>query len=292
MSGETILVTGATGNQGGAAARSLLRSGGSVRALTRSPEGAPARELAGLGVEVVTGDLDDDESVARAVEGASGVFGVQNFWEHGAEGEVRQGSALIDAAKRAGVRRFVYSSVGGADREHGLSHFASKWAIENHLRDSGIPATIVRPVFLMENLNAPHYRGAILGGTLALALQPEVKLQLIACSDIGDFAAAAFTDPELFAGEAVEFAGDELTGPELAEQLGHAIRRPVRFVTAPIERIRAMKAEVAEMFEWLNEDGYRADLASLRELMPGLRTFADWLRETDWAHAAAESAGK
>jgi uncharacterized protein YbjT (DUF2867 family) len=289
MAGEPILVTGATGNQGGAVARRLLRAGWKVRALTRSPDGDAAGRLAAEGAEIVQGDLDDAGSLSRAIDGAYGVFSVQNYWEHGHDAEVRQGKALADAAAAAGTRHVVYSSVGCAERATGLGHFESKWEIEGHIRALGLPATVVRPVFLMENFEAPRYRTAILGGTLALGLQPDVRLQLVACEDVGAFVERAFGEPDAFVGEALELAGDELTGPELAAAFTRVIGRPIRFVTAPPERLRAMNPEVAEMFEWLNAGGYQADLASLRGLLPDLLGFEAWLRQTGWEALAAEA---
>src|ERR687898_335825 len=101
--GRLILVSGATGQQGGAVARSLLGRGFGVRALTRNPEKPEARELAGLGAEVASGDLEDRSSIERVLDGVHGVFSVQQFWESGVEGETRQGMKLTDAAKAAGV---------------------------------------------------------------------------------------------------------------------------------------------------------------------------------------------
>ena len=292
MADRVVLVTGSTGNQGGAVARRLLETGWPVRALTRSPDGERARQLRELGAEVVGGDLDDAESVARAVAGAYGVFSVQNFWEHGAEAEVRQGTTLADAAHRAGVEHFVYSSVGGTDRGVGLSHFGSKGQIEEHLRTLGLPATIVRPVFLMENFNGPQYRPAILGGTLAFGIQPGRTLQLVACADVAHYTERALANRDEFVGEAVELAGDERTADEHAVAFTQVIGRPVRYVPVPLERVRAMKAEVGEMFAWMNEEGYQADVEALRRRFPELLTFEEWLRRTGWEGADAEAAGR
>ncbi len=118
-----MLVTGATGKQGSAVARHLLKRGFRVRAITRDPKKEPARALAEQGVEVRRGDLDEPESLKPALTGAYGVFSVQNFWETGYEREVRQGIALADAAKTAGVRHFIYSTVASAHRKTGLPHF-------------------------------------------------------------------------------------------------------------------------------------------------------------------------
>ena len=160
---RTVLVCGSTGRQGGAVSRRLLRDGWEVHALTRRPDAAPARALARAGARVVTGDLDDPGSLRRALDGVGTVFGVTEFWEHGLAAELRQGRGLIDAARQAGVERFVFSSVGATERTEGLgiSHFDAKRAIEAHLRASGLDWTIVRPVTFFENFVSPRYRRAI-----------------------------------------------------------------------------------------------------------------------------------
>jgi uncharacterized protein YbjT (DUF2867 family) len=146
-----ILVCGATGKQGGAVARSLLDRGFQVRGLTRNPQKPAAQALADQGAEVVQGDMEERSSMERALEGAYGIFSVQNFWETGYDREVQQGKTVADAAKAAGVEHFVYSSVGSAHRQTGLSHFESKWEVENHMRELDLRYTILRPVFFMQN---------------------------------------------------------------------------------------------------------------------------------------------
>ncbi len=280
---KTIAVSGATGNQGGAVARKLLEAGGwRVRALTRSPEQPAARALAARGAEVVTADLDDHHSLVLALQGADGAFSVQNFWKVGFDREVYQGKTFADAARAAGVKHLVYSSVGGADRNTGLSHFESKWQIENHLRVLGLPHTILRPVFWMDNLNGSPYRDSLLEGTLAMGLLPTTTLQMVALDDIGAFAAMAFSRPQQFIGQAIEIAGDELTMPQAAEILGSVIGRPVRFVELSLEDVIRANEEWGRMLEWFNQHGYRADIPALRSLHPGLMSFAQWLRHTGW----------
>src|SRR5215204_4627383 len=146
-----IVVCGATGKQGGAVARSLLERGFQVRALTRNPQKQEAQALADQGAEVAQGDMEDRSSMERSLEGAYGIFSVQNFWETGYDGEVQQGKTVADAAKAAGVEHLVYSSVGSAHRQTGIPHFESKWEVENHVREIGLPYTILRPVFFMQN---------------------------------------------------------------------------------------------------------------------------------------------
>src|SRR5262245_45474930 len=142
---KTVLVTGATGRQGGAVIRHMLPKGWKLRALTRNPDGPAAQDLADQGVEVMRGDLEDPTSLERAVRGVYGVYSVQDFWTVGAKREVQQGKNMADAAKKFGVEHFVYSSVGGAERNSGIDHWESKWEVEKHIRKLGLPATIIRP---------------------------------------------------------------------------------------------------------------------------------------------------
>ncbi|MBA2712859.1 MAG: NmrA/HSCARG family protein, partial [Rubrobacteraceae bacterium] len=209
--GRVILVSGATGQQGGAVARSLLERGFAVRALTRNPDKPEARESADLGAEVVGGDLEDRSSIEQVLDGVYGVFSVQQFGEVGIEGEIRQGVQLADAAKAAGVEHYVYSSVGSAHRETGIPHFESKFEVEEHVRASGVPYTVLRPVFFMQNWE--FMWEPILGGTLPQPLDPDRPFQMVAVEDIGVFAAMAFGDPETWIGREVDLAGDELTMP-------------------------------------------------------------------------------
>ncbi len=292
--GKIIAVQGATGRQGGAVARHLLKDGWLVRALTRDPNKEAARTLANLGAEVVRADNDDRASLEAALRGVYGAFAVQNFWLPGvgAEGEVRQGRQIADLARQADVLHFVYSSVGGAERHSGLAHFESKWQIEEYIRSLGLPATILRPVNFMDNID--WSRPAILAGSFpGAALRPDRTLQLIAVDDIGAFAAIAFDNPQEWIGKAVELAGDELTEAQRAEILSRVVGRPVR-VIAPQDRPgldEAAKAEQRRMREWFNDAGYQADIPALREIYPRLHTFEEWLRESGWEHAAA-SEGK
>lgn len=279
-SDKTIVVTGATGQQGGAAARHLLDQGWRVRALTRDPESAAAQALAAAGAEVVSGNMNDRASLDQAFAGAYGVFSVQNFWlpDVGAAGEVRQGKIVADAARAAGVSHFVYTSVGGAERQTGLSHFDSKWQIEEYVRSLGLPSTILRPVFFMENLTSPMMGPR--DGVLANALKPSTSLQMIAVDDIGFFAALAFGRPQEFVGKAIELAGDSLTMPQVAEAMTRATGQPVSFFEVPLEQVASFSQETADMMAWFNDHGYEADIAALRRQHPGLQTFETFLRKT------------
>ncbi|WP_154677318.1 NmrA family NAD(P)-binding protein [Parafrankia discariae] len=277
---KVILVTGATGKQGGAAAARLLADGWRVRALTRDPASGAARRLAAAGAQVVEGDLDDRGSLDAAVEGVHGVFSVQQ----GALGappvpfddEVRRGRHVADAAAAARVRHLVYASVAGVERGGGGRAFASKWAIEEHIRRVGIPATILRPVSFMENYADPAF--GVQTGTLATPFAPDVPEQLIALEDIGAFVALAFADPARYSGTAVSIAGDALRPGQTAEALSLATGRDIRYLHVPVEVVRGQSEEVADVASFLNDrGGYGVDIAATRARYPGLTSFGTWL---------------
>lgn len=284
-----ILVTGATGRQGGAVARYLLKSGWQVRALVRDPNKPAARDLALQGVEIAQGDLDEPEGVRKAMEGCYGVFSVQSL-ETGVEGEIRQGRMMGDLAKEADVQHFVYSSVGSADRETGIPHFDSKFQIEEHLKGLELPVTILRPVFFYDNFSSPPFKESILSGTLALPMRPDRSLQMIAVEDIGGLAALAFNRPGQFIGKAMDIAGDEMSMPLAAEILSSVVGKDVRFVEVPLSEAEKQSPEMAKMFQWFNEVGYNANIRSLRDIYPSLMSFETWLRMTGWEWFARRAA--
>jgi uncharacterized protein YbjT (DUF2867 family) len=277
---KPILVTGATGQQGGAVARVLLAKGQQVRVMTRHPE--KAASLAKAGAEVVQGDLTNQAILQMALRGVHGVFAMSTPFEEGMEAEVRQGTMLADAAKQAGITHYVYTSVGSAHRNTGIPHFESKWKVEQHIRQIGLPATILRPVWFMENFTTFAKPSA--EGVIMLPMKPARKLAMVALKDIGEFGAAAFLRPNDFIGQAIDLAGDELTMPETAAQLTHAMGRPIRFQEFPMEQAEAaMGHDLTTMFRWFNEVGYAIDLPALKEnfQMP-LTTFAEWIKTVDW----------
>ena len=284
---KIILVTGATGQQGGASARHLQARGWRVRALTRDPHTAAARALADSGVEVVQGDLNDRASLDRAIKGAYGVHSVQSYMPQDPTREVYQGKNLAEAASDAGVEHFVYSSVAGADQHAGTPEQDSKGEIEQHIRSSGLPATILRPTYIMDNYNnIPALRQGILGGSFMFPAPPETKLQFIAADDIGAFVAVALEDPKTFIGKALELAGDELTITQTVEVFSRVIGRPVQFIEMPLEQARSFDLNLAKVTEWIINEGFHADIPALRAMYPALMTLEDWLRKTGWEQGA------
>jgi uncharacterized protein YbjT (DUF2867 family) len=284
-SDKTVLVTGATGRQGGAVVRHLLPKGWQLRALTRNPSSSAARDLTSQGVEVVQGDLEAPASLERAAAGVYGVYSVQDFWAVGAKREVQQGKNLADAAKKARVGHFVYSSVGGAERNSGIDHWQSKWEIENHIRSLGLPATMLRPVAFMENYYIDQVEIGILKGKLADPIRADKPYQTVATDDIGAFVALAFERPKEFIGLALEIAGSELTNPQAAEVFSRVLGRPVKFRKLPMLVVRLfLGKELYQMFRWFNESGFKADIAGLRRQYPEvhLHTLEEWLRSEGW----------
>jgi uncharacterized protein YbjT (DUF2867 family) len=285
---KIILVLGATGQQGGATVRALASRGFSVRALTRDPDKPAARALVDRGATVVKGELEDSRSLQRAMDGVHGVFSVQTpFGPGGTERETREGIAVADAARDAGVEHLVYSSVGGAERNTGIPHFESKSLIEKHVRATGIHATILRPVFLMENFTGLGPREVDGQLVLRMALAPETRLQMIAVRDVGVFAALAFEGREGIAGQALEIAGDELAMTEVASTFAAATSRSVRYERQPLAELAARSAEMARMFGWFEAAGYQANIAALKRLNPALTTLAAWLAAGSWKPAGS-----
>ena len=284
-SDRIVLVTGATGRQGGAVIRNMLSKGWKLRALTRDASRPAARELARQGLDIVSGDLEDPVSLQQAVRGVYGVYSVQDFWAVGARREVLQGRNLADAAKKAGVAHFVYSSVGGAERNARIDHWQSKWEIEKHIRALGLPATMLRPAAFMENYYIDQVEISILKGKLLDPIRADKPYQTIAADDIGAFAALAFDRPKDFIGLELEIAGSELTNPEAAKVFGDVLGKPVKFRKLPMPMVRlVLGKEFYQMFRWFNDAGFSADIPGLRRRYPEvrLRTLEEWLREEGW----------
>ncbi|HEY5386279.1 MAG TPA: NmrA/HSCARG family protein [Thermoleophilia bacterium] len=283
---QTILVAGATGQQGGAVVRHLRDDGFAVRALTRDPDGDKARALRADGIEVAHGDLTDAATLGPALEGAYGVFSMATPFEQGMEAEVRQGTTLGDAAKAAGIQHYVYSSVGGAERQSGVPHFDTKWQVEEHLRALGLPLTIVRPVYFFENFGGwglqPNEGGQ--GYTLAMPLSPETTLQSVAVDDIGAAVAKAFATPAESAGRAFELAGDELSLAGYAAAISRDLGVPVGYFQVPWEAVKEQNEDIYLMYKYFEREGYQSDIAALRAEYPGLHTFAQWLAEGGLGH--------
>ncbi len=276
INNRTILVTGATGQSGGATARHLLTSGWQVRALTRDVTKPAAQVLRNAGAEVVQGDFSDEESLKNALSGVYGAYSVQ--LPHDLALEIEFGKRLANLAKSAGVEHFVYSSVGGAERKTGIPHFESKRRIEEHIEVLEIPYTILRPAYFMENLY--WKKSDIMNGKFKrIGLDENKTLQMIAANDIGGFSALAFDNPAEYLGQAIEIAGDELTENEIAEKIEQALNLPIEVVP---DQTPPPSTDIALMNAWFNDHGYEANIEKLRQALPDLLDLKTWLRTSNF----------
>ena len=278
---KLILVTGATGRQGGATARALRQRGFRVRALARDASKPAAETLRAEGIDTVEGDLNEPPSVRPHLAGVDGVFAALNFWEAGYDGEVRQGRGLIDSAQAANVSHFVYSSVASADRNTGIPHFDSKWEIERHLQASELPYTVLRPTSFMDDWE--DERASVAQGVIALPLDPKVPLQQIAVTDIAAFAAMAFEHPSDWIGRSIDLAGDDLPMLQVAEVFAKVTARAVRYERTSWEDSRKQFGDdLTTMFRFYDDTGTSADIPALRRLHPNFKTLQQYLISKDW----------
>ena len=285
---KIVLVIGASGNQGSAVVRALLRKGWRVRGLTRNLDKQEVQVLQNSGVEMVIGNMDNLTSLEEAMKGVYGVFSIQSLFKPGIgwmgdgfAGEVRQGKAVADAAKKMGIQHLVYSSVGGAERDSGLPHFECKWQIEQYIREIGLPATIIRPTVLMEMLNVS--RNMIISGDLpSFGLYPDKTIQLIATEDLGELVSIVFENPQQYIGQALEIAGDELTEGQMAAIFNKVTGQTVKATTQPISSGQKGAVEEGRTDTWFNTGGFIADIDALRIIYPELMDLETWLRKEGW----------
>jgi uncharacterized protein YbjT (DUF2867 family) len=274
-----VLVTGASGNQGGAVAEHLLRRGHRVRAFVRQSRSRRAQQLEALGAELAEGDYDHPDSVVAAATGMEGMFALGTPFEAGIAAEIQQGATLIQAAQEAGIQHFVYSSVASADRHTGIPHFESKHRVEERLKKSGLPYTIVGPTNFREN-----YLGEIddmaSTGVFSMPLAAEKRLQTICRDDLGAFVVHVLEAGSPLFGRRIDIASDQTTGPEMARAWEQAIGRPIRYVPGGVEEVMASDDDMSLMWAWFNRAGYSADIARLHREFPHVpwKSFADWAR--------------
>ena len=270
-----ILVTGATGQQGGSLARLLLQKKHKVYALTRNTQSSAAQDLSNKGANVVRGDLDDSDSLERAVKDVQSIFLMGTPFEDGTEGEIRRGKLMADIAKENKVEHLVYSSVANADKNTGIPHFESKYKIEQHIKSLRIPYTIIGPTFFMENLLGPGLEQ----GQLALPLSPSSILQQSALENIAEFSALVLEHRNSFLGKRIDIASDEVTGEQAAKILSNELGYRIRYVHVPLEQVRQANEDMARMYEWYERVGTGIDIASLHQKYPEV----NWITFKDWA---------
>jgi uncharacterized protein YbjT (DUF2867 family) len=285
-SSQTVLVTGATGRQGGSVARALLKKGFHVRAFTRNLCSPAAVELHEYGVELWEGNFEDVDTIEKAAKKVDAVYVMTTSFEAGPEAEVQQGKNVIDGVKKAGVKHIILSSVASANQSTGIPHFDSKYAVEQHLEESGVPYTIIAPVAFMDNFISPMSLPGLRAGRISNVLPGDRTQQMIAVADIGSFAAAVIQRKDECLGMRYDIASEEITGPQIAEILTQVTGREITYVVRSLEEAQGgMPADLSRMYEWMLNAGYNVDILTLHERFPEVEwhTFESWAAGQDWA---------
>jgi uncharacterized protein YbjT (DUF2867 family) len=304
---KIIAVLGATGAQGGGLVRAILNDPDSeftVRAVVRDKNSDKAKELSNMGAELVQADLDDPESLKKAFKGAYGAFCVTFYWEHfSPEKEKTQAKALVEAAKDAGLKHVIWSTLEDTrkwipledDRmptlmeKYKVPHFDAKGESDQYFRDSGVPVTFLVASFYWENM---IYFG--LGpkknedGKYALVIpMGDKKLAGIAREDIGKCAFGIFKEKDKYIGKMIGIAGEHLTVYEMAGKMSNVTGKEVVYTPVSPEVFRGFgfpgADDVGNMFQFyadFEEDGLKLrDISKSRSLNPELKNFDEWLRE-------------
>jgi uncharacterized protein YbjT (DUF2867 family) len=284
-----ILVAGATGQQGGAVARSLLKRGFTVRGLSRDPSKKP-EGLDGR-IHWVQGNLHDARSLESALRGALGFYVVTTPFAGGwgkppdIEGEIRAGRVALESAKRVKTPHVVLSTILGVGNQTGptgIPHFDSKVKIEQLARSLSVPITFVRPSFFMENLLQPWNLQAFQTGVVSVPIKPGTKIPMVSVRDIGEVVARAFEQSDRRIGTGVELQGDEKTYPEVVELLSRWLGTPARFVEMSDEdALQSLGEEMLRMYRGFDHGAFKIDVAALEhEWNIKMTRFEDLLQET------------
>jgi uncharacterized protein YbjT (DUF2867 family) len=238
-----------------------------------------------LGAQLVTGSFEDRSALEAAARGVDTLFAMSTPYVAGVDAEIREGLAVVDAAKAAGVKHLVYTSVADADRRTGIPHFESKMLVENRVRETGLAFTILAPVFFAENLISPWSLPGLQKGEFKMAMPATRKLQHVALADLSALTALVVEQRDRFLGRRINIASFEITGADLAAAVTRASRREIRYVEQPLAEVRSYSADTAAMLEWFDRVGYSADLAGLRREYKEVawHTAEQWVSEQDWS---------
>ncbi|CAM1506063.1 Fc.00g057040.m01.CDS01 [Cosmosporella sp. VM-42] len=297
---RVLLITGATGKQGGSVIKALISRNADFKilAVTRDPTSPAAKRLAASSssISLIQGNLDETDAIFNIAKKATeapiwGVFSVQlpAMNKSGPTIEEAQGKALFDAASKHGVKHFVYSSVDrngekSIENPTNIPHFVSKHHIEQHLiknAKNSMSWTILRPVAFMEN-----FQVGFVGKIFATAWREVVKsrpLQLISTDDIGTFAALSFLNPEKFSNKSISLAGDELTYSQLVEVFKKKTGSPPPTTFGFLARLMLrLSEEMRTMFTFFEKEGYGADIQALKIMNPGLKDLSAWLETSSF----------
>lgn len=277
---KTIFVTGGTGNQGGAVARNLAQQGFRVKVLTRNANSSKSQNLKKLNVELVQGDLNKPDTYREQLKDADGIFSVQTF-ENGVDKEVKQGITLATLAKELGTQHFLYSSVFGAQLNTGVRHIDSKFQIENHIKQIGLPFTIIRPTSLYENFLIPQVKKGILKGKLVQPIGRDTTQQYVAAEAIGKAAVKIFLNSNEYLGKTIPLAAEQLSTWEVADRFSKVLNKKVSYKKLPVIITKLfLGKDLYKMFKWIDEKSnfQIEDVELTRKEFPDLLSLESWIR--------------
>jgi len=278
---KKVLVSGATGNQGGSVVQALLKEGNKVVGITRNIDSPKSQTLISQGVEMVSVDFTNEKELEKIMKEVDTVFSMTTPFEGGMEHEIEQGKSMVNAAKNAGIQHFIFNSVGDADRSTGIPHFDSKYEVEKHLKSLGINYTIIGPAYFMDNLFFPFILDSLKDGFLKMAMPGNVKLQQISVEDIGKFVAHVVNNHNEFLGKRINISGDEFTGEEAASTLSKVLGREIKYEGFSPDAMRAQSDDMATMYQWFIDEGYSANIDDLKDY--NFSTFEQWASKQDWS---------
>lgn len=278
--GKTIVVVGATGRQGGAVTRHLLKHGWGVRGLTRKPESKKAAELKALGVEVVKADLGDRSSLEAAFENAYGVYNMQAPLPGKIDVEIRQGRNAAEAAKRTGIRHVVYGSAGPGHTKTGIEQWDAKQEITRTMKELGLPLTVLRPMAFMELMSDPSYYPQSSTWYIWPKLMGTArKIPWISVQDVGAVAARAFANPDDYLGRDLPLAAEALSLGECREIYRETKGKyPSRFPMPMFLFETFVGKDIPNMWRWLRTNPVDLDTGPTQAVHPEVMTVRTWMR--------------
>ncbi|WP_343539923.1 NmrA family NAD(P)-binding protein [Sphingobacterium thalpophilum] len=279
---KKILITGATGKQGSAAAYELLKNNFEIYALTRDPQSLQAVSLEKAGAVLIKGDLEDAEGLKDILKKVDGLYLVlPPVWGSSKETDEKEaeiGIQTIRLAKEQGVKFVLYSSVLGSDKQDSFRP-KFKFTIEKYLLESGLKASVIRPATFMENLLLPSFG---LGEGKFINPLPEGRaISWVSTNDIGTFVRIIFQNYQEFDGKTIDFGGDLYTPKQIVQLLESKLQQAINLVQVPLEILYQQSETFAKLVEMIDKEGYDPiDYQFLSSWMPKLTGFGEWLEET------------
>jgi len=278
----TLLIIGASGQQGGAVCTAAVAAGWPVRALVRDPNRPAARALAERGVPLVVADIDRPSTLTPAFDGATQVFSVQALDLGNAARETARGIAVADAAAHAGVAHFIYSAALWTDRSSGVPHFESKRRIREHIAALGLPASVLEPGSFMENLLHPRTVSEVRKGRLVTPFEPDLELPMVAVADVGAAALWCLQHPQESIGHAIALYAERSNSRSHAAAMAAYLDRPVACAQLhPWFTRLFLGRDLARMVRFLHED--RNASLPMPKVPIEFTAFSQWLRQSRYA---------